>query len=78
MLDSSNCAPMAKAIEDAMDRYGIMPSDTNADVVGVYYQSVNKPISERKKMELNVVDVVIYEEKDEMFNILLKESNPYL
>lgn len=78
MLDSSNCAPMAKAIEDSMDRYWIMPSDTNADVVGVFYQSVNKPLSVRKDMELNTVDIIIYEENDKMFEQLVIESTPFI
>lgn len=78
MLDSSNCAPMAKAIEDTLTRSWILASDTNADVIWVYYQSVAKSIKTRSKMELNTVDVVIYEESDEMFDKLLLESLDYL
>ena len=70
MLDSSNCAPMAKMVEDTLTRYWVLQGDTNDTVVGVYYESVHKELKERKTMELNTVDVVIVEEGDALFNML--------
>lgn len=78
MLDSSNCSPMAKAIEDTLTRSGILKSDTNADVIGVYYQSVDKPKKARDKMEFNVVDILIVESTDKMFETLTEMSTPFL
>lgn len=78
MLDSSNCSPMAKMVEDSLSRNGILEDDTNTYVEGVYYQSINKPIEQRRKMEENTLTVVIFEEGDKGYEAIKALSKPYI
>jgi hypothetical protein len=75
MLDSSNVGPMAKCIEDTLTEQGILVSDTNADVKGVYYSSVEQDKKTRDAMESHIVDIVILEESDVEFKALNKLEN---
>lgn len=70
MLDSSNCAAMSKMIEDSLTRSWILKTDTNAHVKGTFNSSIERPMSERKHMELNTVDIIIVEEGEDLFKIL--------
>lgn len=72
MLDSSNVGPMAKCIEDTLTESGILLSDTNADVKGVYYSSVEQDKKTRDLMSSHIVDIVILEEWDAEFEALNK------
>lgn len=67
MLDASNCVTMSKMIEDTLVKSKILAWDTNATVRGVYNVSIPKPLSERKLMTINTVDVVIIEEWDKEY-----------
>lgn len=59
---------MGKAIEDALNTEDVIHTDTNETVRAVVYASKSLPLSERKLMEYNYVDVFIFDEKDELFN----------
>lgn len=77
MLDSSNVGPMAKCIEDTLTEQGILATDTNADVKGVYYCSVEQSKKIRDLMREHIVDVVILEEGDKEFEALSKLETKY-
>lgn len=55
-LDSSNCSYMAKLIEDALEREGILPKDNIKYVKGIYLESM-------KGETLDMVTVKFKEDK---------------
>lgn len=60
-LDTSNCAVMSKLVEDALVRKGIILGDENDKVGKITTESINLPLSLRRHLSWDYVEVTVIE-----------------
>ena len=60
-LDTSNCAVMSKLVEDALVRKGVILGDENDKVGKITTESINLPLSLRRHLSWDYVEVKVIE-----------------
>lgn len=60
-LDTSNCAVMSKLVEDALVRKGVILWDENDKVGKITTESINLPLSLRRNLSWDYVEVKVLE-----------------